>query len=178
MDPILLEIKERKVRYLPRTRRQKSRRIDRADREDGFYCKQCKAFVSSASFLSGVQNRNHCPYCLYSRHVDLYEAGDRLSACKSPMKPIGLTAKTSRKKYGAGLGELMLIHLCIDCDSLSINRIAADDDFETIASLYKRSLLMDGSLQRRLKAEGISVLDSAGSSIIQAQLFGTRPEFS
>ena len=178
MDPILLDIKERKVRNLPCTQRQKFHRIDRANREDGFYCKKCNAFVSSSSFLSGVQNRNHCPYCLYSRHMDLYEAGDRLSACKSPMKPIGLTTKASRKKYGAGCGELMLVHLCIDCDSLSINRIAADDDLEMIAAIFKHSLIMEGSLQRRLKAEGINILDTAGSSIIQAQLFGSRPEFS
>ena len=177
MTPLVMDFRERKVRHLPGTQRHKSHRFGRIDQEDGFLCKQCKAFVSSASFLSGVQNRNHCPYCLYSRHLDLYEAGDRLSACKSPMKPIGLTTKVSRKKYGTGHGELMLVHLCIDCDRLSINRIAADDDFETIVALYKYSLLMDDSLQRRLKAEGINILDTAGTAIIQAQMFGSRTEF-
>jgi RNHCP domain len=173
-----MDFRERKLRHSPRTQRYRSHRFGQIDQEDGFFCKHCKAFVSSASFLSGVRNRNHCPYCLYSCHMDLYEAGDRLSACKSPMKPIGLTTKTSRKKYGTGLGELMLIHLCIDCDSLSINRIAADDDYETIAAIFKHSLLMDDAMQRRLKAEGINILDTAGSSIIQAQLFGTTLEFS
>jgi hypothetical protein len=42
-----------------------------------FTCKHCGAFVSALSVASGVINRNHCPFCLYSRHVDLFKAGDR-----------------------------------------------------------------------------------------------------
>ena len=61
--------------------------------------RHCHVIVSSAHLLSGVNNRNHCPYCLWSCHLDLYTAGDRLSACKAPMKPIGLTMKRSRNKY-------------------------------------------------------------------------------
>jgi hypothetical protein len=88
--------------------------------------------VSSAHLLSGVNNRNHCSYCLWSCHLDLFAAGDRLSACKAPMKPIGLTMKKSRNKYQRERrGELMLIHECVECRTLSINRIAADDDSET-----------------------------------------------
>ena len=48
----------------------------------GFTCIHCKREISSDPILSGVNNRNHCPYCLHSRHVDLYQAGDRLNACK------------------------------------------------------------------------------------------------
>ena len=29
-----------------------------------FRCAHCNAIVSSAHMLSGVNNRNHCPYCL------------------------------------------------------------------------------------------------------------------
>jgi hypothetical protein len=47
-----------------------------------------------------VRNRNHCPYCLWSRCLDLFRAGDRLSACKAPMQPVGLALKHTRKKYG------------------------------------------------------------------------------
>ena len=102
-----------RARY--RSRRQRNTHSVRSQMDIGFLCKHCYVYVSSASFLSGVQNRNHCPYCLWSRHLDLYAAGDRLSACKSSMKPIGLTTKVINKKYGYGRGELMLIHLCTDC---------------------------------------------------------------
>ena len=62
-----------------------------------FKCAHCHALVLSTHLVSGVNNRNHCPYCLWSSHLELYAAGDRLSACKAPMKPIGLTMKTGRK---------------------------------------------------------------------------------
>ena len=42
-----------------------------------FVCAHCHALVSSAHWLSGGNNRNHCPYCLWSYHLDLYAAGDR-----------------------------------------------------------------------------------------------------
>src|SRR5512147_2229255 len=98
-----------------------------------FRCAHCHALVSSAHLFSGVNNRNHCPYCLWSCHLDLFAAGDRLSACKAPMQPIGLTMKPGRNKYRPEAhGELMLVHACTGCGSLSINRIAADDDSQTV----------------------------------------------
>src|SRR5918996_3785658 len=108
-----------------------------------FRCAHCQAIVSCAHFISGVNNRNHCPYCLWSCHLDLYVAGDRLSACKAPMKPSGLTVKKGRNKYQRETrGELMLIHACVECKALSINRIAADDDSETILSIFHESLML------------------------------------
>src|SRR5512133_632213 len=74
-----------------------------------FKCNHCRQHVSAASFLSGVVNRNHCPYCLWSRHLDYYKPGDRLAACKAKMRPVGLTLKATRKKYSPeSQGELML----------------------------------------------------------------------
>src|SRR5512137_2268473 len=67
---------------------------------EGFKCVFCHVFVSAEPALSGVQNRNHCPYCLWSRHLDLLRPGDRLAACKEKMKPVGLTFKKTAKKYG------------------------------------------------------------------------------
>src|SRR5688500_3395418 len=105
----------------------------RPDSFGDFRCAHCHALVSSAHLLSGVHNRNHCPYCLWSCHLDLFAAGDRLSACKAPMRAIGLTMKAGRNKYQPdSRGELMLIHQCTDCGALSINRIAADDDSDTV----------------------------------------------
>ena len=134
-----------------------------------FICKQCGSFVSAAVLLAGVQNRNHCPYCLWSRHLDLYSAGDRLSACKAKMKPIGLTMKKSRNKYqSSGLGELMLVHLCIDCNVVSINCIAADDDPQTMLAVFQSSMGL------KPPHEEIVLLQDA--AIVQTQLFGLQME--
>jgi hypothetical protein len=137
-----------------------------------FKCAHCHGWVGTESSLSGVQNRNHCPYCLWSRHLDLKAAGDRLSACKSSMKPIGLTVKATCKKYGSGQGELMLIHLCTECNTLSINRIAADDDLETALIVFENAFEMDELIRSRLVAAGISALTSPDSEIVHARLYG------
>jgi predicted RNA-binding Zn-ribbon protein involved in translation (DUF1610 family) len=121
-----------------------------------FTCNHCGAFVTSMHMLSGVNNRNHCPYCLWSRHLDLYSAGDRLSACKAGMQPVGLTMKKGRNKYAPSpRGELMLVHECINCGSVSINRIAGDDDPDIMMEVFQASLGHDQGYEEivLLKAE-------------------------
>jgi hypothetical protein len=136
-----------------------------------FRCANCGAVVSVMHMLSGVNNRNHCPYCLWSCHLDLYSAGDRLSACKAGMKPIGLTLKRSRNKYQAdSRGELMLVHACVDCATVSINRIAADDDPEAILSVFQSSLEL---VQHDFYSQqGVVMLDVEDVGAVHAQLFG------
>ncbi len=143
---------------------------------DGFSCVQCHAFVSSDPASSGVQNRNHCPFCLWSSHVDLETAGDRLAACRSRMEPIGLTVKSTRKKYGPGQGELMLIHLCRGCEKLSINRIAADDSPAALLAAFEASFRLPAGLVTRLQGDGIRPLTEAHRELVRTQLFGRSPE--
>jgi RNHCP domain len=152
--------------------RQRTTRSIRSQTDDGFLCKHCNSYILSASFLSGVQNRNHCPICLWSRHMDWREAGDRLSACKSPMKPIGLTVKATWKKYGSGHGELMLIHLCTECENLSINRIAADDDPQNIFTIFEESFRLEVLTQARLDVCNINILDVMDRDTVLVRLFG------
>lgn len=140
--------------------------------EDGFLCNHCNNYVSATWFLSGVKNRNHCPYCLWSRHLDLYNAGDRLSACKSLMQPIGLTIKLTRKKFGPGRGELMLIHACEECHALSINRIAADDDLQRIIGVFEGSYQIGRATHECLEANDIRLLDETEAPFVHLQLFG------
>jgi hypothetical protein len=133
--------------------------------------------VSSAHVLSGVNNRNHCPYCLWSCHLDLFAAGDRLCACKAPMKPIGLTMKKSRNKYQHMIdhvprGELMLIHECVECKALSINRIAADDDAQALLSIFEESLTLGHHGHAACQEKGIVILNVNDTSMIRAQLYG------
>ena len=176
MNAQSIDLAADRQRARPRSHRMKPRRTGRNQTDDGFLCKHCNVYVSAAAFLSGVENRNHCPYCLWSRHLDLYMAGDRLSACKSPMKPIGVTVKSTGKKYGPAHGELMLIHLCTDCEGLSINRIAADDIPQTVFSVFEGSFQLDARMRSRLETDGISALTRRDSDTVHAQLFGHRPD--
>ena len=137
-----------------------------------FKCIYCHNHVSVQEILSGVHNRNHCPYCLWSKHVDLFQAGDRLAACKASMQPVGLTIKKTRKKYGPAQGELMLIHMCVECGKISINRIAADDDIELVFETFQHSMSLDTHIHERLADNGIATLQSGDIRIVQAQLFG------
>jgi hypothetical protein len=138
-----------------------------------FVCLACHNFVSAEATLSGVHNRNHCPYCLSSRHLDLYKAGDRLSACKSCMRPIALTIKKTGKKYNQpNQGEMMLIHMCDECGKLSINRIAADDDVETVIEIFESSRKLDAEIKSLIIQAGITIIEAEDGRLVRERLLG------
>jgi RNHCP domain-containing protein len=142
-----------------------------------FRCAHCDTIVSSTHLLSGVNNRNHCPYCLWSRHLDLFVAGDRLSACKAPMKPIGLTMKKGRNKYQREpRGELMLIHACVECQALSINRIAADDDSDNVMTVFEKSFTLAHPIHALCQENGIVILNAEDAEVVRTQLYGRYAE--
>ncbi len=141
--------------------------------EMSFRCVHCGAQVAASPHYAGVLNRNHCPYCLWSRHLDLFTAGDRLCACKAPMRPVGLTLKQSPKRYARpDSGELMLIHACVECSRVSINRIAADDLAEQIYAVYEQSLERMETIQQQLAGQPIRLLGEDDRRLVRARLFG------
>lgn len=81
-----------------------------------FKCGHCKTFVGPP--ISGGRQRNHCPLCLYSRHVD-QTPGDRKNDCRSLMKPIGTAFRRN--------GEQVIVHECLGCGEVRYCRVAADD---------------------------------------------------
>ncbi len=89
-----------------------------------FICANCGKKVPFRSF--GTRNRNHCPHCLHSLHVDR-SSGDRSSKCKGLMAPYG--------RFNKDDGEHMLVHKCTKCGFIRWNRIAGDDDFELFKGL-------------------------------------------
>ena len=84
-----------------------------------FRCRNCKLMVGPVP--SGGRQRNHCPYCLYSRHVDDRTPGDRASDCGALMAPIGTFSRES--------GEQVVLHRCLGCGFQRYNRVAADDNY-------------------------------------------------
>lgn len=68
---------------------------------------------------------NHCPKCLWSRHVD-NNPGDRAADCGGMMKPISATPD------GNGF---VIIHKCEKCGK-TINQHSSDnDDIDAIIAL-------------------------------------------
>ena len=135
-----------------------------------FRCIHCHVHVLIVPSQS--RHRNHCPYCLWSRHLDLYQAGDRLSACRAGMQPVGLTRKLTWKKYSSSTGELMVIHQCTDCAAISINRLAEDDDEEKLLEIFENSLSLDHHQRMKIEAGGVVMLEGGDQSMVSRQLLG------
>jgi hypothetical protein len=80
--------------------------------------------------LTNGSYRNHCPRCLWSRHVD-NRPGDRGNRCGGAMEPVGL-----RLRPGKGY---QLVHRCARCGAESVNRLATDtvqpDDWERVCGM-------------------------------------------
>ena len=85
---------------------------------DSFICKNCNKKVEKHPEWSA---RNHCPFCLYSLHLDKKYPWDRLSECQSIMKPVWIDYK--KNKWN------MIKHRCIKCWKEILNKLAPDDDF-------------------------------------------------
>jgi len=88
------------------------------NRPTSFRCGHCGLDVSPHA--PGTAHRNHCPNCLWSRHVDDDTPGDRAADCRSLMEPIGICVR--------GDGEWVLVHRCTGCEAVNLNRTAADDN--------------------------------------------------
>lgn len=141
--------------------------------EKQFRCCNCGAIVSTDRELAGVNNRNHCPNCLWSKHVDEFKAGDRRSVCGARMRPIGLMVKKVHKKYTvSGQGELMLIHTCSSCGKISINRIASDDSSGALISLYHAAVDISEEFIEKLAKQNIHLLSAGDLTTVFSQLFG------
>ena len=137
-------------------------------------CENCNKLISFSETI-GTMYRNHCPFCLKSKHLDLKKSGDRESECQGVMNPIGLTLKHEGKKNKYGKekrGELMVIHECEKCKKISINRIAGDDNPDTILNVFKKSLNLDISKINGLENQKIDVLSQKDEKEIKTQLFG------
>ncbi|MCI8778006.1 MAG: RNHCP domain-containing protein [Bacilli bacterium] len=93
-------------------------------RDENFICENCGKKVLKLNYTA----RDHCPYCLYSKHVDI-NPGDRLNTCKGLLIPIGI--EKFRDTY-------KIIYKCNECQKLHKNIMAIDDNFEEIINLSNK----------------------------------------
>ena len=89
--------------------------------DEGFICENCHKEVSPLVYTS----RDHCPHCLYSKHVDI-NPGDRENTCKGLLKPIGI------EKYK---DTYKILYKCEKCNKEHKNIIAKDDDMNEIIKI-------------------------------------------
>ena len=66
----------------------------------------------------------------------------------------------------------MLIHECTECESLSINRIAADDDSDSIMDVFNGSFFNGHQMRAKCEQHGILILDAAHKQMVITQLCG------
>ena len=96
--------------------------------DEEFICEHCGKLVPKLKYSC----RNHCPYCLYSKHVDI-NPGDRLEECHGLLEPIGLETN-SKKGY-------VIVFKCQKCDAIKKNKVAEDDDMNKIIELSNKNLI-------------------------------------
>lgn len=89
--------------------------------DESFICENCGKEVSKLNYTA----RDHCPFCLYSKHVDI-NPGDRENECKGLLEPIGI------EKYK---DTYKIIYKCKKCNELHKNIMASDDNINKIIEL-------------------------------------------
>ena len=91
--------------------------------DEEFICENCGKKVDTLKYTS----RDHCPFCLYSKHVDI-NPGDRQNECMGLLKPIEI------EKYK---DTYKIIYRCEKCHKIHKNIMAKDDDMDKIIEISK-----------------------------------------
>ncbi|MEI6479153.1 MAG: RNHCP domain-containing protein [bacterium] len=89
---------------------------------EDFICGHCGNNVKGNGFT------NHCPKCLWSKHVDVFP-GDRAETCEGMMEPIDVDKK--------GRGYL-LVQRCVICGKESRIKVSQEDSFEEVIKIVDK----------------------------------------
>lgn len=91
--------------------------------DENFICEHCGKKVNKLNYTA----RDHCPECLYSKHVDIFP-GDRKNECCGLLKPIDVEKFKDTYK---------IIYECEKCHQKHKNIIANDDNFDIILQIMQ-----------------------------------------
>ena len=86
---------------------------------EDFVCGHCGTKVKGNGYT------NHCPKCLWSKHVDNYP-GDRDNPCGGLMEPVGLELTK---------GVYTILHKCQTCGANAKCKSSPEDDINALTSL-------------------------------------------
>lgn len=87
---------------------------------EDFICDQCGTEVTGSGYT------NHCPKCLWSKHVD-QNPGDRASLCKGAMEPFSVSVLPR--------GAYRIMHRCARCGFIHAQNAAKEDSMERLIEL-------------------------------------------
>ena len=87
--------------------------------KEDFACGHCGVQVRGDGYT------NHCPLCLWSKHVDVHP-GDRAEKCGGMMKPIRIEGSTPKYR---------ILHRCSTCGAERRMNTATRDDPKAIVAL-------------------------------------------
>lgn len=87
--------------------------------KEDFVCEHCGHVVAGSGYT------NHCPKCLWSKHVDI-SPGDRAEVCQGLMKPVRVEGTQE---------EYSIVHRCETCGVERRNKAAANDSIDTLVRL-------------------------------------------
>ena len=88
---------------------------------EDFICENCGYKVKGDGYT------NHCPNCLWSKHVDDQVPGDRASQCQGLMKPVGVLVKR---------GEISKIeHKCQKCGHQIFSPVKKNDNRDLLIKI-------------------------------------------
>lgn len=90
--------------------------------DEEFICENCGKQVKKLEYSC----RNHCPYCLHSKHVDK-NPGDRAEECHGDLEPTAVELNSKK-------GEMIVFH-CKKCGAIRKNKVAKDDNRDLIIKL-------------------------------------------
>lgn len=85
---------------------------------EDFTCEYCEQEVTGDGYT------NHCPECLWSKHVDI-EPGDRAAQCGGLMEPEKLETEGT---------SFRITHRCTKCGYSKPNRTAKEDKLDQLLS--------------------------------------------
>ncbi len=86
---------------------------------ENFICGHCGKKTKGNGYT------NHCPKCLWSKHVDNYP-GDRENSCQGLMEPINIEFQK---------GIYHIIHKCIKCGLTARCKSSTEDDINALTAL-------------------------------------------
>ena len=92
--------------------------------DEEFICENCHQNVEKLNYTA----RDHCPYCLYSKHVDI-NPGDRANECQGLLKPIDIEKFKDTYK---------IIYQCEKCGEYHKNILAMDDDMNSVIAVSSK----------------------------------------
>jgi len=86
---------------------------------EDFDCENCGQKVKGDGYT------NHCPVCLWSKHVDI-NPGDREADCGGLMEPVSI--ETEKDEY-------IITHRCKKCGHEKRNKSAQGDNFDKLLEI-------------------------------------------